>query len=106
MSPRGLATAFCMPLVGYLIGKRWDERWLLAFGFGVAGIGFFGFSHMTLQSGTWDILDDLVTQGVGMAFLLVPLTSDNGSHSKARNWLRNESVQRSSQLLIGFGKFR
>jgi len=30
-SPRGIGTALCMPLVGYLLGKGWDGRWLLAF---------------------------------------------------------------------------
>jgi len=75
MSPRGIATAIGMPLVGYLLGKGWDGRWMLALGFGVAGLAFFGFSNMTLQSGTWDIFWYLVNQGMGMAFLFVPLTT-------------------------------
>ncbi len=74
-SPRGIATAICMPLIGYLLGKGWDGRWMLAFGFGVAGLAFFGYSHMTLQSGTWDIFWYQVTQGMGMSFLFVPLTT-------------------------------
>ena len=74
-SPRGIGTALCMPLVGYLLGKGWDERRMLAFGFGMAGMAFFGYSHMTLQSGTWDIFWYQITQGVGMAFLFVPLTT-------------------------------
>jgi len=75
MSPRGIATAIGMPLVGYLLGKGWDGRWMLALGFGVAGVAFFGFSHMTLQSGTWDIFWYQVNQGMGMSFLFVPLTT-------------------------------
>jgi DHA2 family multidrug resistance protein len=74
-SPRGIGTALCMPLVGYLLGKGWDERRMLAFGFGTAGVAFFGYSHMALQSGTWDIFWYQITQGVGMAFLFVPLTT-------------------------------
>jgi DHA2 family multidrug resistance protein len=74
-SPRGIATALCMPLVGYLLGKGWDGRWMLAFGFGVTGLAFFGYSHMTLQSGTWDIFWYQVNQGFAMAFLFVPLTT-------------------------------
>jgi DHA2 family multidrug resistance protein len=74
-SPRGIGTALCMPLVGYLLGKGWDGRWMLAFGFGIAGLAFFGYSHMTLQSGTWDIFSYQINQGVGMAFLFVPLTT-------------------------------
>ncbi len=74
-SPRGIGTALCMPLVGYLLGRGWDGRWMLAFGFAVAGVAFFGYSHMSLQSGTWDIFWYQVNQGMGMAFLFVPLTT-------------------------------
>jgi MFS transporter, DHA2 family, multidrug resistance protein len=74
-SPRAVGTALCMPLVGYLLGKGWDGRWMLTFGFGVAGLVFFGYSHMTLESGTWDILWYQISQGMGMAFLFVPLTT-------------------------------
>jgi MFS transporter, DHA2 family, multidrug resistance protein len=74
-SPRGIGTAFCMPIVGFLLDRKWDARGLLAFGFGVAGLAFFGFSHMTLASGTWDILGYLVIQGIGMSCLFVPLAT-------------------------------
>jgi DHA2 family multidrug resistance protein len=74
-SPRGIGTALCMPLVGYLLGKGFDGRWMLVLGFGVTGISFFGFSRMNLNSGTWDIVFHLVTQGVGMSFIFVPLTT-------------------------------
>ncbi|MGD0841763.1 MAG: DHA2 family efflux MFS transporter permease subunit [Candidatus Acidiferrales bacterium] len=74
-SPRAIGTAIFMPLVGYLLGRGWDGRWMLAFGFAVAGLAFFGFSHMTLQSGTWDIFGYQMNQGIGMAFIFVPLTT-------------------------------
>jgi len=74
-SPRGIGTALCMPLVGYLLGKGWDGRRMLAFGFAIAGVSFFGFANMTLQSGTWDIFWVQVMQGAGMSFLFVPLTT-------------------------------
>jgi DHA2 family multidrug resistance protein len=73
-SPRGIATALCMPLVGYLLGKGWDARGMLIFGFVVASMAFFGYSHMSLESGTWDILTYQINQGAGMAFIFVPLT--------------------------------
>jgi len=74
-SPRGVGTAICMPLVGYLLGKGWDGRKMLVFGFVVASTAFFGYSNMNLQSGTWDILLSQINQGVGMAFVFVPLTT-------------------------------
>ncbi len=74
-SPRAVGTAVCMPLVGFLLGKAWDSRWILAFGFALCGLSLFGFSHMSLQSGTWDIMLWLVLQGVGMSCIFVPLTT-------------------------------
>ena len=74
-SPRGVGTALCMPLVAYLLGKGWDARWMLVSGFTVAGLTFFGFARMTLQSGTWDIFWLQIVQGFGLGFLFVPLTT-------------------------------
>jgi DHA2 family multidrug resistance protein len=73
-SPRGLATAACMPLVGFLVGRNWDARWMLAFGMTVTSMAFFGYSTMNLDSGTWNILGHQLNQGLGQAFLFVPLT--------------------------------
>jgi DHA2 family multidrug resistance protein len=73
-SPRGLANAACMPVVGYLAGKNWDVRWMLAFGMTVTSMAFFGYSHMNLDSGTWDLLGHQINQGLGQGFLFVPLT--------------------------------
>ena len=64
-----------MPLVGYLLGKGWDGRRMVAFGFAMAGLTFFGFAHMTLQSGTWDIFWIQIMQGAAMGLLFVPLTT-------------------------------
>jgi len=74
-SPRGVGTAICMPLVGYLLGKGWDGRKMLVFGFAVASVAFFSYSRMSLDSGTWDIFFAQMNQGMGMAFVFVPLTT-------------------------------
>jgi DHA2 family multidrug resistance protein len=37
-------------------------------------MAFFGYSHMSLDSGTWDILLHQLNQGAGMAFIFIPLT--------------------------------
>jgi DHA2 family multidrug resistance protein len=74
-SPRGVGIALCVPLVGYLLGKGWDARRMLIFGFLVAGLSFFGFARMTLQSGPWDFFWLQIIQGFGLGFLFVPLTT-------------------------------
>ena len=74
-SPRGIGTALCMPIVGYLLGRGWDARWMLIFAFALAGTCFFGYAHMTLDSGTWDIFWIQIVQGFGLGFLFVPLTT-------------------------------
>jgi DHA2 family multidrug resistance protein len=74
-SPRGVGTALFMPLVGYLLGRGWDGRKMLAFGFFVTSLSLFGYAHMTLQSGPWDVFLHQINQGVGMAFVFVPLTT-------------------------------
>ncbi len=97
-SPRGIGTALCMPLVGYLLGKGWDGRWLLTFGFAVGGLSLLGFSHMNLQSGTWDILVWQISQGLGMSFIFVPLTTlTMDPIPKRENRLCHRSLQRHAE---------
>ncbi|MGA2569747.1 MAG: DHA2 family efflux MFS transporter permease subunit [Terracidiphilus sp.] len=79
-SPRGIGTALCMPLVGYLLGKGWDARWMLISGFTIMGLCFFSYARMTLQSGTWDIFWIQIIQGFGLGFLFVPMATLTMSH--------------------------
>jgi DHA2 family multidrug resistance protein len=62
-------------VVAYLLGKGWDARRLLIFGFADAGICFFYYARMTLESGTWDIFWIQIFQGFGLGLLFVPLTT-------------------------------
>jgi len=48
---------------------------MLALGLFVTSFAFFGYSRMNLQSGTWDILFHQINQGMGMAFVFVPMTT-------------------------------
>jgi DHA2 family multidrug resistance protein len=73
-SPRGIATAVFMPVVGYMLGKRWDPRWMVVFGCFIGSLAFFGYSRMDLDSGTWDILAHQINQGIGQTFIFLPLT--------------------------------
>ena len=97
-SPRGIGMALCMPIVGYLLGRGWDARRMLIFGFVLSGLQFFGFAHMTLDSGAWDNFWLQIVQGFGMGFLFVPLTtltmspiakSETGYATSLYNTMRN-----------------
>ncbi len=74
-SPRGVGTMLFMPLTGYLLGRRWDPRMLLAVGLSTAAFAFFEYSHLTLQAGAYDILWPQLIQGAGMSLVFVPLTT-------------------------------
>jgi DHA2 family multidrug resistance protein len=64
-----------MPVVGYLLGRGWDGRWMLVSGFVIASMAFFGYSRMNLDSGTWDLFWYQINQGIGMSLVFVPLTT-------------------------------
>ena len=84
-SPRGIGTAICMPLVGSLLGRGWDGRRMLVFGFrgrqpGVfriladgSAIGHLGHLLVSDQSG----------RGHGI-HLRSPHRAHHGSHNSAR----------------------
>ena len=74
-SPRGVATAFIMPLTGYMLGKHWDARVMLTIGLVIASFAFFGYSHLNGDAGPHDFLVPQVIQGIGMALVFVPLTT-------------------------------
>jgi len=74
-SPRGVGTMIFMPLTGFLLGRRWDPRLLLAVGLATAGFAFFQYSHLNLQAGPHDILWPQLIQGAGMSLVFVPLTT-------------------------------
>ncbi|MGH9736481.1 MAG: DHA2 family efflux MFS transporter permease subunit [Candidatus Acidiferrales bacterium] len=74
-SPRGIATMIMMPAAGYLIGKRWDMRGLLAGGLVVSAIGAYMFSYLNLSAGPWDFFWPQMVMGAGLSFMFVPLAT-------------------------------
>ena len=74
--PGALLTAFCMPLVGNLIAKGINPKYLIIIGFTI----FFSFTFMTSMSmattaGVDDFFWPLLLRGAGMGFIFVPLTT-------------------------------
>lgn len=73
--PRGIATMVLMPVVGYLIGKRWDMRALLFTGLLVSAWGVWMFAHLSGGASPWNFLWPQVLMGAGLSCVFVPFTT-------------------------------
>jgi len=74
MSPGGIGTLICMPLVGYLVGRR-DVRVLIIFGLSMVSFSMFIMVRYNLQISFWDAVYPRIVMGIGLAFLFVPLAT-------------------------------
>jgi DHA2 family multidrug resistance protein len=79
ISPRGLGSLFCMPIVGILTGKI-STRKLVIFGLLLCALTMFDFTGLNLNSGYWDIFWPQVFQGCGFSFLFIPITAASVAH--------------------------
>jgi len=76
MSPGGIGTLICMPIVGFLVGRR-DPRYLIITGLILLGISMFIMSHYSLDIGFWNVVWPRVLMGIGLAFLFVPIATSS-----------------------------
>lgn len=74
MSPGGIGTLVCMPLVGWLVGRR-DPRYLIMFGLAMLSISLFMMARYNLNISFWDAVYPRIVFGIGLAFLFVPLAT-------------------------------
>jgi len=74
ISPGGVATLICMPVVGYLVGRK-DVRVMVLFGLTMLAISMFMASRYNLDISFWDAVYPRIVMGVGLAFLFVPLAT-------------------------------
>ena len=71
--PRVIVMMFLTPIVGKMYGKVFSARVMVGFGVLMFGIGSVMLSRLTLQSGSHDLIYANMVQGVGFAFLFIPL---------------------------------
>ncbi len=74
LMPRVLVMLVAMPIVGRLYNLV-EPRLIVLVGVVLFAIGAWDMSHLTLQSGSADIVFAISIQGVGFACLFVPLTT-------------------------------
>jgi MFS transporter, DHA2 family, multidrug resistance protein len=91
VSPRGLGAIVAMPMIGVLT-SRIDNRWLIAFGFGLFAICSVWFSEINLGMSQWTLLWAIVLSGFASGCIFVPLSTT----AMAR--LPNEQIGNASGL--------
>lgn len=75
MLPSGVATIVMMPFVGMMLKKGVPAQIMATGGFFLFFVFCWLLSNSTLESGTGDFFWPLITRGIGMAILFVPLTT-------------------------------
>src|SRR3546814_11410141 len=74
LAPRGVGTMIAMLLVGRLIGKV-DTRWLILVGLALTAMSLWEMAGFTAEVDIWTIVRTGVTQGLGLGFIFVPLST-------------------------------
>jgi len=73
MSPAGVFAILVMPIVGLLLTRGVDARWLIACGAVFLWAGCYWMSQLTLDVGPWDVVWPRVVQTLGLTMLFAPL---------------------------------
>jgi DHA2 family multidrug resistance protein len=73
LSPAGLFAVMVLLIVGRLLGRGVDARWLMGFGLFTLGLGNFWMSRLNLDIDPWQIVWPRVVVIVGLSMLFAPL---------------------------------
>jgi DHA2 family multidrug resistance protein len=74
MSPSGASSLAAMVLVGVLMGRRWDARWLVAAGLVVMAAASYWMAVMNLQIGPWQVVGPRMGLTLGLGLLFAPMS--------------------------------
>lgn len=73
MSPAGVASVMLLPLVGALIGRGMDARWLIALGLIIMCAANYWMAHVNLEISPFQVIMPRVVLIVGLSFIFAPL---------------------------------
>ena len=73
LSPAGLFALVTLPLVGFLLGRQLDARWLIALGLAIMAAGAYWMSRMNLEISPIYIIMPRVVLIVGLSFIFAPV---------------------------------
>jgi MFS transporter, DHA2 family, multidrug resistance protein len=91
VSPRGVGAIVAMPIIGVLTSKL-DNRFMIAFGFGLFGATALWFGLVNLQISQWTFLWAIILSGFATGSIFVPLATVSMAE------LRNEEIGNASGL--------
>ena len=74
LAPRGFGTMAAMVIVGRLVGKV-DPRLLVGFGLSMTAFSLYQMTGFDLGMDSWPLIISGITQGFGLGFVFVPLTT-------------------------------
>jgi DHA2 family multidrug resistance protein len=74
MSPSGASSLAAMMLVGFLMGRQWDARWLVAAGLLVIAAASYWMAMMNLQVGPGQVIGPRMGLTLGLGLLFAPMS--------------------------------
>lgn len=73
LSPSGIAAVMVLFVVGFLLGRGVDARWLIAAGMIIMSLGNYWMSRMNLDSSSWHVVWPRVVVIAGLSMVFAPL---------------------------------
>ncbi len=92
LSPGAIFTMAAMPVVGFLLGRKVDARFIIPFGLVFVGVASFWQSTFTLNSSPFAFNMPRSLQMLGVGFLFVPL------NNAAYNYLPKDQINNATGL--------
>jgi DHA2 family multidrug resistance protein len=74
MSPSGVSSLAAMVLVGFLMARGADARWLIAAGLVVMAAGMYWMARMNLQISPWQVVGPRMVLTLGLGLLFAPMS--------------------------------
>jgi MFS transporter, DHA2 family, multidrug resistance protein len=75
LMPGGFLIICSMPLVGFLLSRKFDPRIMMAFGLTMVSLSLFYMTHFDLSIDFWTLATARMLQGCGLGFLFVPINT-------------------------------
>jgi len=73
MSPAGISSIAAMVVVGFLMARGADARWLIAAGLVVVAVANYWMAHMNLQISPWQVAYPRMLMTLGLGLLIAPI---------------------------------